>query len=132
MNAFRCQTKRGVMTLRLCDEPSVATCAQCQRPVCQLHLADPARSLCVSCAATANASAGPAKKSAPPSNPNWADDHYDHSIDVGWAYLYSDWYYTSHARDMAYRDDDTRSFATRDNGDIGPEKESSAPGFLDS
>lgn len=128
MNSLPCQSKRGVMTLRLCDEPSVATCSQCQRPVCRLHLADPALSLCAACAVLASTSKK--KPSGPPANPDWTrDNRYDAGI--GWAYLYSNWYFNCHATDLAYHDDDARSFATRDDGDFGSEKDPSI-GFLDS
>ena len=103
MSGLRCQAKRGVMTLRRCDEPAANVCAKCQRPTCQAHFSTQAVLTCLDCAARES----PATSRARPDL-----TEYD---SPGWSYGMRNWLIFSGAADderMFDRSDES-SFAHR-------------------
>lgn len=100
MSGLRCQAKRGVMTLRRCDEPAENVCGKCQRPTCAAHFSPQAVQTCFDCAARAAPAAA---------TPAPAMDDYD---SPGWSYAMRNWLLFSIATDNAHHFDraDERSF----------------------
>ena len=121
MSGLRCQAKRGVMTLRRCDEPASNVCSKCQRPTCPAHLAKSADLVCLDCAARAS----PATSR---EQPAMAD--YD---SPGWAFGMRNWllFSGSGAPDQMFDRADERSFEHRREDDLSDEP-AKGGGFLDS
>jgi len=69
-----CMAKRGLLTLRDCENPEARNCANCGRPMCNEHLsARSGHTTCLECAA--------------------ADPDKDHQYDAEWASGYRREYY---------------------------------------
>jgi hypothetical protein len=118
---MNCEARKGFLTLSSCDNPAATACATCGRSFCPSHLAPPAFSTCYDCAATA-------------ADPNAVQQ--DGEYDDAWAHRYRSSYYTStgyvpgYARESFYDDQDTVSFADRNDDDLGDDTERG--GFGDS
>ena len=121
MSSLRCQAKRGIMTLRLCDEPALVTCTQCQRPTCLDHLTDPASTVCRECHARS-----------PARSVQGAPDPFRYD-DPSWPIHYTLWLGSSgDRRDLpSFDPQDARSFQNRRDDDP-VEKPAAGGGFLDS
>jgi hypothetical protein len=113
MSGLRCQAKRGVLTLRRCDEPVDNVCSKCQRPTCAAHFSPQAVLTCFDCAA---------RQSPAPERVRPEMTDYD---SPGWSYGMRNWLIYSSARDAAVSFDrnDERSFehARDDNPASEPE-----------
>jgi hypothetical protein len=139
-----CAVKRGIITLRDCNNPVTGTCGQCSRPICTEHTATtPTGTLCVECHARnmEPAQSGEAKGAAKgPKATNTSSRAYEEYDDPAWPYMYRHHYYThyhyspfysSGYYDSYYDDYDVRSMDTAEQADMGDVGEEGG-GFYDS
>lgn len=121
MSGLRCQAKRGVMTLRRCDEPAENVCSKCQRPTCAAHFSTQAIQTCLDCAARESPAANRAR-------PEMTD--YDRP---GWSQGMRNWLIFSSAADAADHFDRADEHSFEHPRDDNPADEPEAGrSFLDS